>query len=73
VSLTVAVGMRHLAWANDAAGMADWPHRDGETMAEYIVRHDLPPLLLALELVTEQRDELARQLGIEPEWTEQDA
>lgn len=26
-----------------------------------------------LELVTEQRDELARQLGIEPEWTSDDA
>lgn len=30
-------------------------------------------LIDKLALVMEQRDELARQLGIEPEWTENDA
>jgi len=49
-----------------------WTEQDWQATlaASELLREDAEA---KLALVTEQRDELARQLGIEPEWTEADA
>lgn len=67
-----AIGMRHLAWDNNAPGMASWPHAKGfdyplspaddplsDQMAHYIVANDVPALLahLAFELDRADRAE----------------